>query len=227
MRRATHGTLVLGLILAPLTRAGVCAGEYGAEPFGEWSTPLADADCATYVEWVDVDPIRYHVTEHTDEVFVATLRNDGDLARVISAEHQPVVESESQVHFGKGELAKDVKRPVGERNMVLVGLHHARVGINGWQYSSRFSSQTRMPSTAEVPARHVLTTKVFGKWRTGAVSGSGRLRYRVWGRSAFSPSYAWHSGTKHETWSTSRATRRYHVFHTVTSSKPLPPEVRR
>lgn len=101
-------------------------------------------------------------------------------------------ESESINHSMTGQLETQVALKVGQKDVGEVGLQHATVTTNGWQYIDTWSSSIQDETTIPVGACSAKRIVMRGKYRKGDHKGVGWIDFFVRFRLSFQ---SWQDGT--------------------------------
>lgn len=126
--------------------------------------------------------------------------------------------SESISHTVTGDLRTQVAIGVGLKDISEVGLEHAKLDSNGWQYKDDYSLNFSTNTTATIGPCKGLNFVYKGKVRKGSHSGTGRYDFTMNFRVIFSTSIETVSASCKPTDSHAFGQKRYIKFEEVLTS---------
>lgn len=127
-------------------------------------------------------------------------------------------ESESISHSLSGELETQVGLKVGQKDIAEVGLEHATLDSNGWQYTDVYSHGFTTSTTTTLGPCKGIKYSFQGKYRKGNHSGTGRYDFIMNFRVIFSSSIETVSGSCKPTDSHAFGQKRYLDYRKIITS---------
>lgn len=212
------------LALMPMSFAN-CVGVYCTFSYGGLSDEWCAADCNTFTETKYISPITGSAVDHTELITTSVYTNCASTA-VSHTFNYTYTESESISHSGTGVLKDEVIAKVGAKDVGEVGLSHATENTTTRIYTDNWTHSISTAVTQSVAACTTRTLKLFGIYRTGAFSGSGRVDYTVTARHCFVIDYQTVSGECADTQSqVASSHKHYKTTHLVGSSSAASPTI--
>jgi len=173
------GTIAAMLSLGSmaLAQSVSCPGAHCPVTFEGFNPAMHLIDCGSYSEVLTVKPITGSVIlSNYYEIDRATIRNCSS-TDVTQGYTLNGTETESESHSKSGELKSEVAVKVGAKDVGELGLTHASIQGNGWQYAASYSQS--ISSTSSMTVGPCKGKKIVwrGKKKNGNHSGSGYYDY--------------------------------------------------